>query len=47
MWKFFDDFLILRLKQMEAVLTGREWLVGAFSIVGILMADMLRLVVGV
>jgi glutathione S-transferase len=44
MWKFFDDFLILRLKHMEAVLTGREWLVGAFSIFDILMADVLRLV---
>jgi glutathione S-transferase len=44
MWKFFDDFLILRLKHMEAVLNGREWLVGAFSIADILMADVLRLV---
>jgi glutathione S-transferase len=44
MWKFFDDFLILRLKHMEAVFTGREWLVGAFSIADILMADVLRLV---
>jgi glutathione S-transferase len=44
MWKFFDDFLILRLKHMDAVLTGREWLVGAFSIADILMADVLRLV---
>jgi glutathione S-transferase len=44
MWKFFDDFLILRLKHMEAVLTGRKWLVGAFSIADILMADVLRLV---
>jgi glutathione S-transferase len=41
MWKFFDDFLTLRLKQMEAVLTEREWLVGAFSIADILMADVL------
>jgi glutathione S-transferase len=44
MWKFFDDFLILRLKHMEAVLNRREWLVGAFSIADILMADVLRLV---
>jgi glutathione S-transferase len=44
MWKFFDDFLTSRLKHMEAVLTGREWLVGAFSIADILMADVLRLV---
>jgi glutathione S-transferase len=47
MWKFFDDFLILRLKHMEAVLTGREWLAGTFSVADILMADVLRLVVGV
>ncbi len=44
MGKFFDDFLTLRLKHMEAVLTGRGWLVGAFSIADILMADVLRLV---
>jgi glutathione S-transferase len=44
MWKFFDDFLTLRLKHMEVVLTGRKWLVGAFSIADILMADVLRLV---
>jgi glutathione S-transferase len=44
MWKFFDDFLTSRLKHMEAVLTKREWLVGAFSIADILMADVLRLV---
>jgi glutathione S-transferase len=44
MWKFFDDFLLLRLKHMEAVLNGRECLVGAFSIADVLMADVLRLV---
>jgi glutathione S-transferase len=44
MRKFFDDFLTSRLKHMEAVLTGREWLVGTFSIADILMADVLRLV---
>jgi glutathione S-transferase len=27
---------------METVLTGREWLTGAFSIADILMADVLR-----
>lgn len=44
-WKFFDDFLMVhRLKHMETVLTGREWLAGAFSIADILMADVLRLV---
>jgi glutathione S-transferase len=44
MRKFFDTFLEARLKHMEAVLTGREWLVGDFSIADILMADVLRLV---
>jgi glutathione S-transferase len=29
---------------MEKVLTGREWLVGSFSVADILMADVLRLV---
>ena len=29
---------------METVLDGREWLVGAFSVADILMADVLRLV---
>jgi glutathione S-transferase len=42
--KFFDGFLEARLKHMETVLTGREWLVGTFSIADILMADVLRLV---
>ena len=41
---FFDTFLEARLKHMELVLTGREWLAGAFSIADILMADVLRLV---
>ena len=45
MRKFFDDFLFQhRLKPMEAVLAGREWLVGSFSVADILMADVLRLV---
>ncbi len=44
MRKFFDGFLEARLKSMEAVLTEREWLAGAFSIADILMADVLRLV---
>jgi glutathione S-transferase len=47
MWKFFDDFLESRLKHMETVLAGGEWLVGTFSVADILMADVLRLVVGV
>jgi glutathione S-transferase len=44
MWKFFNDFVNSRLKHMEAVLARREWLVGAFSVADILMADVLRLV---
>lgn len=44
MRKFFDGFLEARLKSMEAVLAGREWLTGAFSVADILMADVLRLV---
>ena len=44
MRKFFDAFLEARLKHMEAVLAGREWLAGKFSIADILMADVLRLV---
>ena len=44
MRKFFDGFLEARLKHMEAVLTGREWLAGTFSIADIVMADVLRLV---
>ncbi|MES2059240.1 MAG: glutathione S-transferase family protein [Pseudomonadota bacterium] len=42
--KFFDSFLEARLKHMEAILDGGEWLVGTFSIADILMADVLRLV---
>jgi glutathione S-transferase len=45
MRKFFDDFLYQhRLKHMETVLSGREWLAGTFSVADILMADVLRLV---
>ncbi|MBB5702194.1 glutathione S-transferase [Ochrobactrum daejeonense] len=44
MRKFFDEFLEARLKHMETVLEGREWLVGTFSVADILMADVLRLV---
>ena len=44
-WKHLDDFLMVsRLKHLEAVLAGREWLAGAFSIADILMVDVLRLV---
>ncbi len=45
MRKFFDGFLHQhRLKHMEAVLVGRAWLAGSFSVADILMADVLRLV---
>ena len=44
-WKMFDDFLMVhRLKHLEAVLAGREWLAGTFSVADILLADVLRLV---
>ena len=44
-WKRLDDFLMVsRLKHLEAVLAGREWLAGTFSIADILMVDVLRLV---
>jgi len=42
--KFFDDFLRLRLKHMETVLSGGQWLAGSFSVADILMADVLRVV---
>ncbi len=44
MRKFFDGFLEARLQHMEAVLSGREWLTGTFSVADIVMADVLRLV---
>jgi len=43
-WKFMDDFLKLRLKHVEPVLAGREWLAGSFSVADILMSDVLRVV---
>ena len=43
-WKFVDDFLKLRLRHLEPVLTGREWLAGSFSVADILMADVLRVI---
>jgi glutathione S-transferase len=43
-WKGLDQFLKARLKHMETVLAGRQWLAGAFSVADILMADVLRLV---
>jgi glutathione S-transferase len=38
------QFLNGRLKRMERVVAGREWLAGGFSVADILMADVLRLV---
>ena len=44
-WKLFDGFLHQhRLKHLEPVLAGRQWLAGTFSVADILMADVLRLV---
>lgn len=43
-WTFVDDFLKLRLKRLEPVLAGREWLAGSFSVADILMSDVLRVV---
>lgn len=40
--KFLDEFLQIRLKYLEPVLAGREWLVGSFSVADILMSDVLR-----
>ncbi len=43
-WAFFDNFVDLRLKRMEAVLSEHEWLVAnRFTVADILMADVLRL----
>jgi len=41
-WKFLNEFLDARLKHLEPVLAGREWLAGTFSVADILMADVLR-----
>jgi glutathione S-transferase len=43
-WKRLDEFLEARLRHLELVLAGREWLAGPFSVSDILMADVLRLV---
>ena len=43
-WKFLDGFLKARLRHLEPVLAGREWLAGTFSVAEIAMADALRLV---
>ncbi|WP_267225955.1 glutathione S-transferase family protein [Dyella silvae] len=42
--KRLDQFLKARLRHMEAVLAGREWLARTFSVADIAMADVLRLV---
>jgi glutathione S-transferase len=42
--KHLNDFLKTRLRHLEPVLEGREWLAGGFSVADILMADVLRLV---
>ncbi len=42
--KLLDGFLKARLTHMDAVLAGRDWLAGTFSVADILMADVLRLV---
>jgi glutathione S-transferase len=42
--KHMEKLLQSRLKHLESVLAGREWLAGAFSIADILMADVLRVV---
>ncbi len=41
-WKFVDGFVETRLRHLELVLAGREWLAGSFSVADILMADVLR-----
>src|SRR4051794_12441910 len=44
-WRRLDDFLKkARLRHLEPVLAGREWLAGTFSVAEIVMADALRLV---
>jgi glutathione S-transferase len=43
-WRLLADFLNARLRHMEPVLAGREWLAGTFSVADIAMADVLRLV---
>ena len=44
-YKLFDGFLKEhRLKHLEPILAGREWLAGTFSVADILLADVLRLV---
>ncbi|MBM7062966.1 glutathione S-transferase family protein [Pseudomonas sp. UL073] len=42
--KHLDSFVEARLRHMDGLLAGREWLAGSFSVADILMADVLRLV---
>lgn len=42
--KHMDAFLEARLNHLEAVVAGREWLAGTFTVADIAMADVLRLV---
>lgn len=42
--KLLDGWVKARVQHMEAVLAGREWIAGAFSVADIVMADVLRLV---
>lgn len=42
--KSLDQFLATRLQHLELVLAGRKWLLSAFSVADIVMADVLRLV---
>jgi glutathione S-transferase len=43
-WKHIEKLLKSRLKHLESVLAGREWLAGTFSVADILMVDVLRVV---
>jgi glutathione S-transferase len=43
-WQRIDEFLAGRLRHLEPLLAGREWLAGTFSVADIAMADVLRLV---
>ncbi len=43
-WQCLDQFLTARLRHMEPILAGRDWLAGRFSIADIVMADVLRAV---
>lgn len=42
--KLLNDFVKIRLEHTEKVLSGREWLVGRFTVADLLLADVLRVV---